>query len=80
VAPEAAVASGAAAVAETMRREGVPSPTLDHLAALVDGRIDADAFTAAVTSPGGAFRRPATAAAPLATAASGATERSTGPG
>jgi len=46
----------------------------------VDGRIDADAFTAAVTSPGGAFRRPATAAAPLATAASGATERGAGPG
>ena len=71
---------GVGLLAETMRREGVPSPTLDHLAALVDGRIDADAFTAAVTSPGGAFRRPATAAAPLATAASGATERSTGPG
>ena len=71
---------GVGLLAETMRREGVPSPTLDHLAALVDGRIDADAFTAAVTSPGGAFRRPASAAEPLATAASGATERGAGPG
>jgi hypothetical protein len=58
----------------------VPSPTLDHLAALVDGRIDADAFTAAVTAPGGLFLRANTAAAALATAASGATERGAGPG
>ena len=71
---------GVGLLAETMRREGVPSPTLDHLAALVDGRIDADAFTAAVTAPGGRFRRSGTTAAPLATAASGATERGAGPG
>jgi hypothetical protein len=63
-----------------MRREGVPSPTLDHLAALVDGRIDAGEFTAAVTAPSGRFRRPAKSAAPLATAASGATDRGAGPG
>ncbi len=43
-----------------MRREGVPSPTIDRLAALVDGRIDADAFTAAVTAPHGRFRRTGT--------------------
>ena len=71
---------GVGLLAETMRREGVPSPTLDHLAALVDGRIDADEFTAAVTAPGGRFRRAGTTAAPLATAASGATERGAGPG
>jgi hypothetical protein len=63
-----------------MRREGVPAPTLDRLAALVDGRIDADAFTAAVTAPGGRFRRQGTAAAPLATVASGGNDRSAGPG
>ncbi len=71
---------GVGLLAETMRREGVPSPTIDRLAALVDGRIDADAFTAGVTSPSGRFRRTGHGAAPLATAASGATDRSTGPG
>ncbi|MEA2195513.1 MAG: hypothetical protein QOG42_1947, partial [Solirubrobacteraceae bacterium] len=44
------------------------------------GRIDADAFAAAVTAPGGRFRRHGKAAAPLATAASGANDRSAGPG
>jgi hypothetical protein len=63
-----------------MRREGVPSPTIDRLAALVDGRIDADAFTAAVTAPGGRFRRSGASPAPLATAASAAPDRSAGPG
>jgi glycerol-3-phosphate dehydrogenase len=71
---------GVGLLAETMRREGVPSPTLDHLAALVDGRIDADAFTAAVTASGGRLQRQRTAAAALAAAASGANDRSTGPG
>ena len=71
---------GVGLLAETMRREGVPSPTLDHLAALVDGRIDADEFTAAVTAPGGRFRRAGAGAAPLAAAASGSTERGAGPG
>jgi 1-acyl-sn-glycerol-3-phosphate acyltransferase len=71
---------GVGLLAETMRREGVPAPTLDRLAALVDGRIDADAFTAALTSSGGRFRRRGTGAAPLATAASAASDRSVGPG
>lgn len=71
---------GVGLLAATMRREGVPSPTIDRLAALVDGRIDADAFTAAVTAPSGRYRRPGTMPAPLAAAASGATDRSAGPG
>jgi glycerol-3-phosphate dehydrogenase (NAD(P)+) len=71
---------GVGLLAATMRREGVPSPTLDHLAALVDGRIDADEFTAAVTASNGRLRRAAAAAAPLAAAASGVTERGAGPG
>ncbi len=71
---------GVALLAATMRREGVPSPTLDRLAALVDGRIDADAFTAGVTAPGGHVRHPAAAAATLATAAAAATDRGAGPG
>ena len=70
---------GVGLLAATMRREGVPSPTLDRLAALVDGRIDADAFTAAVTAPGGRFRRSGSSPAPLATAASAAPDRSAGP-
>ncbi len=68
---------GVGLLAQTLRREGVPSPTLDRLAALVDGRIDADAFAAAVTGPGGRFRRDRAAASQLATAAAGATDRST---
>jgi 1-acyl-sn-glycerol-3-phosphate acyltransferase len=68
---------GVGLLAQTLRREGVPSPTLDRLAALVDGRIDADAFTAAVTAPGGRLRRTRAGSAPLATAGVGAGERST---
>jgi len=44
---------GVALLAKTLRREGVPSPTLDRLVALVDGRIDPEAFTAHVTAPPG---------------------------
>ncbi|MGI8729733.1 MAG: 1-acylglycerol-3-phosphate O-acyltransferase [Solirubrobacteraceae bacterium] len=47
---------GVALLAQTLHREGLPSPTLDRLVALVDGRIDPQAFTAHVTSPSG--RRP----------------------
>ncbi len=71
---------GVGLLAQTMRREGVPSPTIDRLAALVDGRIDADAFTAAVTAPAGRLRRTDSAAPPLATATSGASDRRAGPG
>ncbi len=53
---------GVALLAQTLRREGVPAPTLDRLVALVDGRIDPEAFTAHVTAPGG--RRPRRAQAP----------------
>jgi cytochrome P450 len=41
---------------------------------------DADAFPAAVTAPGGRFRRAGSSPAPLATAASAAPDRSAGPG
>jgi glycerol-3-phosphate dehydrogenase (NAD(P)+) len=44
---------GVALLARTLRREGVPSPTLDRLVALVDGRIEPQAFTAHVTAPPG---------------------------
>ncbi len=44
---------GVALLARTLRREGVPSPTLDRLVALVDGRIDPEAFTSHVTAPPG---------------------------
>jgi len=44
---------GVALLARTLHREGVPSPTLDRLVALVDGRIDSAAFTAHVTAPAG---------------------------
>jgi 1-acyl-sn-glycerol-3-phosphate acyltransferase len=44
---------GVALLAKTLRREGVPSPTLDRLVALVDGRIDPEAFAAHVTAPPG---------------------------
>ncbi len=70
---------GVGLLAQTLRREGVPSPTLDRLAELVEGSIDADEFTAAVTGLGGRFRRGSTAASQLA-AASGATERSSAQG
>jgi len=44
---------GVALLARTLRRDGVPSPTLDRLAALVEGRLDPEAFTAALTEPSG---------------------------
>jgi glycerol-3-phosphate dehydrogenase (NAD(P)+) len=44
---------GVALLARTLRGEGVPSPTLDRLVALVDGRIAPEAFVAHVTAPGG---------------------------
>jgi glycerol-3-phosphate dehydrogenase (NAD(P)+) len=47
---------GVGLLAQTLRREGLPSPTLDRLADLVDGRIDPQAFTDHVTAPDG--RRP----------------------
>jgi len=65
---------GVALLAATMRREGVPSPTLDRLAALVDGRIDSASFSAAITSPSGRFQRPEADTSVLA-AAAGATGR-----
>jgi glycerol-3-phosphate dehydrogenase len=71
---------GVGLLAQTLRREGVPSPTLDRLADLVDGTIDADTFTAGVTAPGGRFRRTGQGAAPLATAAAGVTDRSSAQG
>jgi glycerol-3-phosphate dehydrogenase (NAD(P)+) len=70
---------GVGLLAATLRREGVPSPTLDRLAELVDGRIDSASFTAAVTAPGGRFRRTEPDVT-LATAGSGGTERSSRPG
>jgi glycerol-3-phosphate dehydrogenase (NAD(P)+) len=60
-------------LAATMRREGVPAPTVDRLAALVDGSMDPEAFTAAVTGTGG---RPTA----LATPHSSASGRSARPG
>ncbi|MBW3607951.1 MAG: 1-acyl-sn-glycerol-3-phosphate acyltransferase [Actinobacteria bacterium] len=69
---------GVGLLAETMRREGVPAPTLERLAALVEGRIDAGAFSAGVTAPGGRLRQSATPAAPLATAGSAAGDRGAG--
>ncbi len=44
---------GVGLLARTLRRAQVPAPTLELLAALVGGRIDADAFTAAVSGRGG---------------------------
>jgi glycerol-3-phosphate dehydrogenase len=44
---------GVALLAATLHREGVPSPTLDRLVALVEGRIDSAAFTAQITAPSG---------------------------
>jgi 1-acyl-sn-glycerol-3-phosphate acyltransferase len=67
---------GVGLLAETMRREGVPSPTIDGLAALVDGTIDPASFTAGVTAPGGRFKRSDPGKAVLATASSGGTGRS----
>ncbi len=71
---------GVGLLAQTLRREGVPSPTLDRLAALVDGTIDADAFTAGVTAPGGRFRRTGAGAPPRVPAASAGAERSSAQG
>ncbi|MDX6678914.1 MAG: glycerol-3-phosphate dehydrogenase [Solirubrobacteraceae bacterium] len=63
---------GVGLLARTLRREGVPSPTLDRLAALVDGRIEPEAFTAHVTAPGGRRDRDeGPAAAPNGTHANG---------
>ena len=70
---------GVGLLADTLRREGVPSPTLDRLAALVDGRIDSESFTAAVTAPGGRSR-PSEPEVTLATAGSGGNERRPQPG
>jgi glycerol-3-phosphate dehydrogenase (NAD(P)+) len=70
---------GVGLLAATLRREGVPSPTLDRLAALVDGRIDSQSFTAAVTAPGGRFQR-AEPEVTLATAGSAGKERGPQPG
>jgi len=47
---------GVALLAQTLRRDGVPSPTLDGLAALVEGRLDPETFTAALTAPSGVIR------------------------
>jgi glycerol-3-phosphate dehydrogenase (NAD(P)+) len=47
---------GVGLLAKTLRREGVPAPTLDRLVALVDGRIDPEAFTDHLTAPGGRRR------------------------
>lgn len=44
---------GVALLAHTLRRDGVPSPTLDRLAALVEGRLDPESFTAALMAPAG---------------------------
>jgi glycerol-3-phosphate dehydrogenase (NAD(P)+) len=60
---------GVGLLAATMRREGVPSPTLDGLAALVEGLIDPASFTAGVTAPGGRFVRTAPDETVLAAAA-----------
>ena len=49
---------GVGLLARTLRREGVPSPTLDRLVALVDGRIEPEAFTAHLTAPGGRLPDP----------------------
>jgi glycerol-3-phosphate dehydrogenase (NAD(P)+) len=69
---------GVGLLAQTLRREGVPSPTLDRLAALVDGTLDAASFTAALTAPGGRSRPPRPAAAPETVLA--AADRSSQPG
>ena len=66
-------------LAATLRREGVPAPTLDRLAALVDGSIDPESFAAAVTAPGGRIERPP-AQPVLAAPGSGVPERSARPG
>jgi glycerol-3-phosphate dehydrogenase (NAD(P)+) len=71
---------GVGLLAATMRREGVPAPTIDRLAALVDGRIDSESFTAGVTAPGGRFKRSEPDATVLATAGSGGNGRSSLPG
>jgi glycerol-3-phosphate dehydrogenase len=52
---------GVALLAGTLRRDGVAAPTLDGLVDVVEGRIEAAAFTEAVTAP--PRRRSRTAAA-----------------
>jgi 1-acyl-sn-glycerol-3-phosphate acyltransferase len=49
---------GVGLLARTLRREGLPSPTLDRLADLVDGRIDPQAFSDHVTAPDGRRAEP----------------------
>ena len=68
--------TGVPLLAATLRREGVPAPTLERLAAVVDGRIDPAALAAGVTAPGGRFQRSGREETVLAAAGSGAT----GPG
>ncbi len=49
---------GVALLARTLRREGVPAPTLDRLTALVEGRIEPESFMAGLTAPNGRPARP----------------------
>ena len=49
-------------LAEIARRERVPTPALDRLVALVQGRIDHEQWQAAVSRPSTDKRRPARAA------------------
>lgn len=66
---------GVGLLAATLRRADVAAPTLDRLAALVEGRIDVHDFTAAVTASRGRSRRGAGAA--LARVGAGGADRST---
>jgi 1-acyl-sn-glycerol-3-phosphate acyltransferase len=66
---------GVGLLARTLRREGVPSPTLDRLVALVDGRIDPKTFTAHVTAPSGHGAEHARSAAAARAAAAGGARR-----
>ncbi|MEY2514921.1 MAG: glycerol-3-phosphate dehydrogenase, partial [bacterium] len=63
---------GVALLARTLRREGVPSPTLDRLVALVDGRIEPAQFTEHVTAPGGRTARDDSVTAPASGERAGA--------
>jgi glycerol-3-phosphate dehydrogenase (NAD(P)+) len=66
---------GVGLLARTLRREGVPSPTLDRLVALVDGRIDPKTFTAHVTAPSGHGAEHARSVAAARAAAAGGARR-----
>lgn len=72
--------NGVALLAQTLQREGLPSPTLDRLVALVDGRIDSQAFTEHVTLPPGDRRQasPQPAGAVIAPGGSAAGSRRNG--